>query len=119
MHKQFGLHAYKRSTIYKYIQEVKLECFEPEESSYNGERIDEQLLTRIQQEIGQDKYFSVRSLAQKLNVNPHIIHRYLTQELHYVYKHSKWVPHSFNSSQKKKGGTIFGAFSSSREEQRQ
>ena len=107
---QFGQQAYKRSNIYKYMKAVKLGCFEAEDSLYNGKRIDEQLLTRIQQEIEEGQIFSVRSLARKLNTNPTIIYRYLREELHYIYKHTKWIPHSLNSLQKKRG-TIVGAFS--------
>lgn len=107
---QFGQYAYKQNAIYKYMRQVKLGCFEAEVSSFNGERIDEQLLTRILQVIEENPFFSVRSIAMRLNVTPSIIHRYLTQELNYVYTHSRWVPHSLNSSQKKKAGRIDGAF---------
>ena len=110
LNKKFGEQAYKSSTIYKYIEQLKLGCFEEKDSQYNGFRVDEQLLFRIQQEINENKFFSVRSLANKLNVSTSTIHRYLTEELHLVYKHTKWVPHSLDSEQKNKGWNNLWSF---------
>ena len=45
-------------------------------------------------------FFSVRSLAHKLRCSSNLVYRYLTQYLHLVFKHTRWVPHSLNETQK-------------------
>ena len=100
LQKQFGEQAYKRTTIYQIIQETKLGFPQAQESSNNENHIDRQLLITIQREIAENPFFSVCSLAQKLKVPPSTLYRYLTNELHLVYKHTRWVPHLLNSDQK-------------------
>ena len=55
--KKFGEQAYKRTTIYSVMQEVKLDLPPEEESSHHEYPIDEQLLYVIQQEIEKNEFF--------------------------------------------------------------
>lgn len=99
--KQFGEHAFKQSTVYKYLKKAKLGLPLKDHSAYHENQEDEQLLITIQQEIAKSPFFSVRSLAHNLKIQPSLVHRYLTQYLHLVFKHTRWVPHSLNFVQKK------------------
>ena len=92
LNKQFGEHALKRNTVYKTMQEVKLGLFRKEEHSKPEKPYDEQLLITIQREIEKKEFYSVRSLAHKLHSQPSLIHRYLTERLHVVYQHTRWIP---------------------------
>ena len=99
--RKFGEQAYKQRTIYKHLEKLKLGLPQGKQLSPFENHIDEQLLITIQQEVGKNEFFSVRSLAHKLNVAPTLIYRYLSKYLHLVFKHTKWIPHQLNSSQKK------------------
>ena len=98
--KQFGEHAYKTTAIYKHIREAKLGPSEEEQIEHHGNLPDDQLLIRISQEVENNEFFSVRSLAKKLNSQPSLIYRYLTQYLGLVFKNTRWIPHSLNFLQK-------------------
>ena len=98
---KFGEQALGKSSIYEYIKRAKLGLPMVQESHNSGTKIDEQLLITIQQEVQKSQFFSVRSLAHKLNCCPNLVYRYLTDELHLVFKKTKWIPHSLNFSQKK------------------
>ena len=99
---EYGRHAFKRSYIYKLMQEVKLGVTHEEEGDKPGRKPDEQLLIRIVQVLEEKPYFTVRRIADKLKENPSTIYRYLTQYLGMVYKFTKWIPHLLNSEQKQK-----------------
>ena len=85
------------------IQEAKFGFSQEEEISFQEKCLYEQLLITIQQGIEKDDFFSVRSLAYKLNCQPCLIHRYLTQHLHLVFKHTRWIPHILNFAHKIEG----------------
>lgn len=99
LHVQFGKHALKRSTIYKYMNEARFAAPEPNEHGKPGRPIDTQLLRKIERTIKLWPYASVRMLAQLTNTPPVTVHRYLTQYLCYVYKFTKWIPHFLSSPQ--------------------
>ena len=98
---QFGQQAFKSSTVYKYVKKAKLGLPLADHSRHQEIRYDEELLITIHHAVDQNKFFSVRSLAHDLNLQPSLVYRYLTQYLHLVFKHTKWVPHSLNFLQKK------------------
>ena len=98
---EFGKHAYKQSTIYKHLKRLRLGLPQTEQPSHKKQYIDEQLLITIRDEVEKNDFFSVRSLAYKLNTHPSLIYRYLTVHLHRVFKYTQWVPHSLNFFQKK------------------
>ena len=56
---QFGEQAIKRSAIYKYIQEAKLENSQEEELTCNENRNDEELLVKIQYKIAKNEFFGL------------------------------------------------------------
>ena len=99
---EFGQQAFKKSTIYKYLKKAKLGLPLVEECPYTGNRLDQQLLITLQQEVDYTPYFSFRSLAYKLNSTPSLIYRYMTQQLHLVFKHTMWIPHDLEFEDKMK-----------------
>ena len=107
---QFGKQALKKTAIYGWMQKAKLGLPMSKDSSHTGNPIDEQLLITIQKTIRINEYFSVRSLADKLHCHPNLISRYLTEELHFVFKHTRYIPHSLNFAQKKKGRKSLSSF---------
>ena len=90
------MQAYKRFTIYKYIQKEKVGSSPEEHSHHVKNSYDNQLLISLQREIVKNDFFSVHSLTHNLNVQPSLIYRYLTQRLNYAFKKTKWVPHTLN-----------------------
>lgn len=122
LHEIYGEQAYKRSAIYKYIQETKFGCPEEEESNnepnYNENRIDEQLLISIQKEVEKEGLYSVRSLAWKVKAPPSVVHRYLRNYLNYIFRPTRYVPHLLDSSQKmeriKKANELFEVLTKSK-----
>ena len=97
---EYGLHAYKMSTIYKHMREAKFTKKTDETKESPGRRPDEQLIVRIRQVLEDEPNFSVRNIARVLNENPSTVHRYLTQYIGLVYKLCYWVPHNLSDSQK-------------------
>ena len=102
LERQFGEHALKKSAIYRWMQKAKLGLPMIKDSTHSGNSIDEQLLITIQEEIEKNEFFSIRSIAHNVNAHPSLIYRYLTQQFGFVFKHTRYIPHSLNFEQKKK-----------------
>ena len=96
LEKKFGEQALKKTAIYNYIAKAKLGLPMIKDPTHSGNTIDEQLLITIRQEIEKNQFFSVRSLAYTLHCSPSLIYRYITNELHLVFKTTRWIPHSLD-----------------------
>ena len=97
---EYGLHAYKLSTIYKWVADTKFSSSAHEKKGTPGRKPDEQLLVRIQDVLEEMPFASTRVIADKLHIWQSKAYRYLTQYLGLVYKLSYWVPHSLSDEQK-------------------
>ena len=102
---KFGESAYKSSTIYKWMKEAKLNLpLAKQTLSEKKEKIsyDEQLLKRIQEILKEEPFSSIRSIASKINAPKSTVYRYMKDHLHYVYRHTRWLPHFLTNQQKLK-----------------
>ena len=75
----FGEDAYKQRTIYKHLEKVRLDLPLRKQPYPLENRYDFQIIKRVQEEVNKSPFFSVRSLAHKLNLPSSLIHRYLTE----------------------------------------
>ena len=102
---KFGESAYKSSTIYKWMKEAKQNLpLAKQTLSEKKEKIsyDEQLLKRIQEILKEEPFSSIRSIASKINAPKSTVYRYMKDHLHYVYRHTRWLPHFLTNQQKLK-----------------
>lgn len=100
LEKRFGEEAYHRSTIYKWHGQAKIGVSIENNNDRPGNKLDDQLLIRVQQVLEEEPFSSTRSIADKLKENNVTIYRYLTKYLHKVFKSSRWIPHFLTNAQK-------------------
>ena len=60
----------------------------------------QQRMELIKRTLKDFPFFSLKQIAQKTNIPKTTVHRILTQDLGYISKHLKWIPHILNPSQK-------------------
>ena len=99
---EFGKHSHTISNIYIYVKNYKLGIPLEAQKEKPGPKRDEQLVIRIHQVLEKEPFASTRYIADMLNENHITIWRYLVEEMHYVFKHTNWVPHFFDAISKKK-----------------
>ena len=92
LNEEFGKHSYSLSNIYIYVKNYKLGIPLDAQKEKPGPKRDEQLVIRIHQVLENESFASTRYIADLLNESHITIWRYLVEEMHYVLKHTNWVP---------------------------
>jgi len=88
------------STVTKYLRENFFSSDNKDDGNSN-ENFEHLLFQQIILKVLNDYPFSsIREIEDMTNIPKTTVHRILTQELHFVSCHLKWVPHNLNSTQK-------------------
>ena len=98
---KFGEGAMKSSTLYEKMRLVRCGQDITSKREYHSQRVDTQLVIRIQQVLEEFPFSSVRSIARTLHEPSSTIHRYLVEILHLKYRVTRWLPHQLSDPQMK------------------
>ena len=96
----FGPNSYSYAAI---TRSIRMTSFSPSQSPYqkNEEKfVHEQKMELIRKTLKDFPFSSIRKIEELTGIPKTTVYRILTQDLGYVLKHLKWIPHFLNPSQK-------------------
>ena len=96
----FGEGSYSYGAITQAIRALSFTSSQSDKGKNKENFVHQQRIENIRKTLENFPFFSIREIARETNIPKTTVYRILRQELGYVLKHLKWIPHFLNPSQK-------------------
>ena len=96
----FGEGSYSYGAITQSIRSLSFTSSQSDKKKLKNDIIHQQRIEAIRKTLENFPFLSLREISRETNIPKTTVYRILRQDLGYVLKHLKWIPHFLNSIQK-------------------